>query len=111
MSNRKDLRQGASSKDKVQDLGVPLVSKKPDGGVAVADSIRMLDSETFLAHYRHLRDARTVNPDAGACCRATPESLVLEVPAAIPEPELVQSAGADEEKPDTPPPGNWWDRR
>lgn len=111
MVNRKDGGKVHSGQDAVQDVGVPGVSgSEPSSGPA-ADKVRMLDSETYSAHYRHLLARRARDPDSRACCGTPPEGLLLEVAEVVAEPDVVQSSGVDDGETSPLPPNSWWNPR
>lgn len=108
MVDSKSDRQGVRGKDPVPDLGVSGVSGPESGSGQASYPVRMLDGETFMAHYRHLQVRRAKFPESRACCRTPPEGILQEVETPAPEPDVVQGARVDEEVPGAPAPGRWW---
>ena len=72
------------------------------------NGIRLLDGSAFLLHHRHIQsDPGTRRWDCGFCGSGLSGVVkVIEVP--IPEPEVVQSDGTDEEEDSSSPSPREW---
>ncbi len=61
------------------------------------NAVQLFDRDAFLVHYRHLQKKRKRGIDTGPCCSRAPQFLIREVAPTVPETEMVQSDGVDEE--------------
>ncbi len=99
-------KRRSSGQDNVQDVGVRGVQEESAQAGSNADDLRLLDSRKILLHYDHIQNGYGYQPERCGFCRGGLEGVIRQIEQ--PEPDVVQSSGADEKADSTPTPAGEW---
>lgn len=100
----------AGNEDELQDLELSRMQRSQRGQSDEANTIRSVDTRALLSHVAHVK-VRPGRTKVGCTfCQGGLAIVSTPVEQDLPEDELVQNPGTDEEPSTPPPPGGWFHR-